>query len=43
MGHHTHPVEGWLTVEQDIITILKSSLDHSTIVEVFLNNLRGIS
>lgn len=37
MAHHTHSVEGRLTVEKNIVTILEASFNDHAVVQVFLD------
>lgn len=31
VGHHTHPVQGRLTVEQHVVSVFEGALDNSTV------------
>lgn len=42
VSHHTHPVQGWLSVEQNIITVFKSALDNRAVAEMLLDQLRFV-
>ena len=42
MTHHTHSMEGGLSVEKNVVTILKGSLDDGTEADIFGDFFRSV-